>query len=38
VIAQWFNCSDTIYESGEVSIPLTDRVFGRYLADDVKNK
>ena len=29
---------DTIYESGEVSIPLTERVFGRYLADDVKNK
>ena len=35
------NCShgltvDTVYESGEVSIPLIDRVFGRYLADDVK--
>ena len=29
---------DTIYESGEVSIPLYERVFGRYLADDVKNK
>ena len=29
---------DTIYESGEVSIPLKDRVFGRYLADDVKTK
>ncbi len=29
---------DTIYESGEVSIPLSERVFGRYLADDVKNK
>ncbi len=29
---------DTIYESGEVSIPLSDRVFGRYLADNVKNK
>ncbi len=29
---------DTIYESGEVSIPLTERVFGRYLADDVKNR
>ena len=28
---------DTIYESGEVAIPLTERVFGRYLADDVKN-
>ena len=28
----------TIYESGEVSIPLVERVFGRYLADDVKNK
>ena len=27
---------DTIYESGEVAIPLKDRVFGRYLADDVK--
>jgi DNA-directed RNA polymerase subunit beta' len=35
------NCSngltvDTVYESGEVAIPLIDRVFGRYLADDVK--
>jgi len=29
---------DTIYESGEISVPLKDRVFGRYLADDVKNK
>ncbi len=29
---------DTIYESGEVSVPLKDRVFGRFLADDVKNK
>ena len=28
---------DTIYESGEVAIPLIERVFGRYLADDVKN-
>ena len=27
---------DTVYESGEVAIPLKDRVFGRYLADDVK--
>ena len=27
---------DTVYESGEVAIPLIDRVFGRYLADDVK--
>jgi DNA-directed RNA polymerase subunit beta' len=27
---------DTVYESGEVAIPLVDRVFGRYLADDVK--
>ena len=27
---------DTIYESGEVAIPLKDRVFGRYLASDVK--
>ena len=36
------NCSqgltvDTVYESGEVAIPLKDRVFGRYLANDVKN-
>ena len=35
------NCSngltvDTVYDSGEVAIPLVDRVFGRYLADDVK--
>ena len=35
------NCSngltvDTVYESGEVAIPLKDRVFGRYLSDDVK--
>ena len=35
------NCSngltvDTVYDSGEVAIPLIDRVFGRYLADDVK--
>jgi DNA-directed RNA polymerase subunit beta' len=29
---------DSIYESGELSIPLDERVFGRYLADDVKNK
>jgi len=28
---------DTVYESGEVAIPLKDRVFGRYLANDVKN-
>ena len=28
---------DTVYESGEVAIPLKDRVFGRYLASDVKN-
>ena len=27
---------DTVYDSGEVAIPLIDRVFGRYLADDVK--
>ena len=27
---------DTVYDSGEVAIPLVDRVFGRYLADDVK--
>ena len=27
---------DTVYESGEVAIPLIDRVFGRYLADDIK--
>ena len=27
---------DTVYESGEVAIPLKDRVFGRFLADDVK--
>ena len=27
---------DTVYESGEVAIPLKDRVFGRYLAADVK--
>ena len=27
---------DTVYESGEVAIPLIERVFGRYLADDVK--
>ena len=35
------NCSngltvDTVYDSGEVAIPLIDRVFGRYLADDDK--
>ena len=27
---------DTVYDSGEVAIPLIERVFGRYLADDVK--
>ncbi|MDC1315974.1 DNA-directed RNA polymerase subunit beta' [Alphaproteobacteria bacterium] len=29
---------DSIYESGELSIPLTERVFGRFLSEDVKSK